>query len=213
MNKISDTAFTLDALDFAFMAEWLAQQFFSPPDAEHVRLARSIQGQVALHWIGTALDQPETAEAICHTLTAGTVEEGAVLLQRRHTALFEGIFRQRCLPPYASVWDGTGRLFGTAVDRTLNRQKTLNVHLAPDCAEPADHISIQLATLAEALRQNRPGSITGLLDDMHTWIPRFASALIQADNSGFYSQIAQLLIALLHRLSREYPATAEALRA
>lgn len=205
MNKLSDSTFELDALDFAFMTEWLAQQFICPPDAEHVRLARSIQGQVALHWIGTALDRQDAAEGICHELAAGTVEAVAVALQRRHTTLFEGIFRQRCLPPYASVWDGTGRLFGAAVDRTLHQQQTLNVHLDPGCIEPADHISIQLATLAEALRQDRTSSIAILIGDIRSWAPRFAAALTQADSNGFYGHIAQLLIALMQRLSSAYP--------
>ena len=106
-----------EAHDLAFVAEWLAQQFLVAPDAERLEAMRSMQGQVALHWIGDTLDQQLAAEAICLELAGAPAARMSVELQRRHAALFGGIFRQRGAPPHASVWDGTGRLFGPAVER------------------------------------------------------------------------------------------------
>lgn len=193
-----------EASDLVFVAEWLAQQFLAAPDAERLEAMRSMQGQVALQWIGDMLDQQLAAEAICLDL-AGAAAADVSGLQRRHTALFEGIFRQRGAPPYASVWDGTGRLFGPAVERMQHLLRDLDVHLAPDCKEPADHVAIELVALAEALRQDRTQLIEALLAEMRCWTGRFASALIAADGNGFYGNAARFLTALLDKIALDRP--------
>lgn len=194
-----------EASNLAFVAEWLAQQFLAAPDAERLEAMRSMQGQAALHWIGDMLDQQLAAEAICLHLAGATAADLSVDLQRRHTALFGGIFRQRGAPPYASVWDGTGRLFGPAVERMQLLLRDLDVHLAPDCKEPADHVAIELVALAEALRQDRPQIIEALLVEMRSWIGRFTAALISADGNGFYGNAGRLLTALLDKVPLDRP--------
>lgn len=194
-----------EASDLGFVAEWLAQQFLAAPDAERLEAMRSMQGQVALHWIGDILDQQLAAEAICLDLAGAAAADVSVDLQRRHTALFEGIFRQRGAPPYASVWDGTGRLFGPAVERMQILLRDLDVHLAPDCKEPADHVAIELMALAEALRQGRPQIIEALLAEMRSWLGHFTAALISADGNGFYGNAGRLLAALLNKVALDRP--------
>lgn len=195
-----------EAHDLAFVAEWLAQQFLVAPDAERLEAMRSMQGQVALHWIGDTLDQQLAAEAICLELAGGPAARMSVELQRRHAALFGGIFRQRGAPPYASVWDGTGRLFGPAVERMQALLRELDVHLAPDCKEPADHVAIELLALAEALRQDRTPLVEALAMEMRGWGARFAAALISADGYGFYGNAARFLTALLDKIALARPA-------
>jgi TorA-specific chaperone len=187
--------------DLAFVAEWLAQQFLAPPEKAQVQEMRGIRGQAALCWIGGVLDQQKAAQAICLELSPGTTDEITVTLQRRYTALFEGIFRQRGAPPYASMWDGTGRLFGPAVERMQHLLRDLDVHMAADCTEPADHVAVQLAALAEALRQNRVETIRTLHSEMHGWIGRFTDALIAAEGSSFYGNAARFLSALVEKIA------------
>lgn len=201
MNGISHTP-SPDAWDLAFVADWLSQQFLDPPDANRLRAARSMQGQVMLHWMGDFLDRRAAVDAICQTLASDTVEQMAVTLQRRHTALFCGIFRQRSLTPYASAWDGTGHLFGNAVGRMQDLLKTLDVHLPEQCPEPPDHVSIQLAALAEALRQERIDCVHALMAELTDWTRRFADALAQMDDGGFYGNTARLLAALPHKVGQ-----------
>ncbi|QBP12531.1 molecular chaperone [Cupriavidus metallidurans] len=201
MIEFANTAPAPDLEDVAFVADWLAQQFLEPPDAARILAIQGIQGQVAVHWIGSVLAQEEAADAICRTLNADTPEALAASLQRRHTQLFEGIFRQRSLPPYASIWDGTGHLFGAAIDRTQESLRALNVHIDSSCPEPADHISIQLVALAESLRQAQLGPAGALLANLRAWMPRFATALIQLDGDGFHGQLGRLLIALPDRVA------------
>ncbi|OLP05953.1 molybdopterin-dependent oxidoreductase [Rhodoferax antarcticus] len=125
----------------------------------------------------------------------------SVILQRRHAALFEGIFRHRSVAPNASVWDGTGRQFGPAVERMQQLLRDLDVRVACDCKEPADHVALELVALAQALRQGRTQSIQALLSEMQGWTAGFAPALIRADGNGFYGQAAQLLTALLEKIA------------
>lgn len=200
--------FAPEAADLAFVAEWLAQQFLSAPDVARLQAMRTIQGQAALQWIGDTLNQPALAQSIRVDLTGGTPAEMSVILQRRHAALFEGIFRERSVPPYASVWDGTGRLFGPAVERMQHLLRDLDVRVASDCKEPADHIALELVALAEALRQGRTQSIQALLAEMRGWTAGFTAALIRADGNGFYGQAAQLLTALLEKIALNHPAAA-----
>ncbi|RQH04423.1 TorD/DmsD family molecular chaperone [Paraburkholderia dinghuensis] len=190
-----------DTPDLAFVAEWLALQFMAPPEKARLHAMRGAQGQAALHWIGVVLDQQEAAESICLELTLGTTDEITVTLQRRYTALFEGVFRQRGAPPYASVWDGTGRLFGPAVERMQHLLRDLDVRMAPDCTEPADHVAVQLAALAEALRQNRVDTIQTLHSEMRDWTGRFTAALIATEGSSFYGNAARFLSALVEQIA------------
>jgi TorA specific chaperone len=200
---MNDTASTREseAQNLAFVAEWLAQQFLSPPDKARLEAMRGIRGQVALQWIGEILDEEDVAKTICLELTAGTADEMTVTLQRRYTALFEGVFRQRSVLPYASIWDGTGRLFGPAVERMQRVLCDLDVHLTPDCTEPADHVAVQLVALAEALRQERSESIRTLHTEMLGWTGRFTAALTAADGRSFYGNAARLLSALVDQIA------------
>ncbi|ANB36411.1 TorA-specific chaperone [Rhodovulum sulfidophilum] len=182
-----------EAADLAFMAEFLASLLLTPPDRDCLQALRSMQGQVSLGRIGGYLGEETAVDAIRQILTAGSAEEVAVSLERRHTALFEGIFRQRSLPPYASAWDGTGRLCGPAVGRMQQILRDLDIHLE-GTSEMPDHIGIQLATLAEALRRGRPDIAARLLDELD-WCARFGAALIKADDTGFYGALARLVLA------------------
>src|SRR5699024_7679847 len=99
------------------------------------------------------LQAPAAAEALCDKLTQDTPENLAVHLQRRYTALFEGIFRHRAVLPYESAWqeNGVPTLGGKPVAEMEAVLRDLDVHVSADCCEPADHLAIELAALTAAL--------------------------------------------------------------
>ncbi|MFT4276319.1 MAG: molecular chaperone TorD family protein [Rhodopseudomonas sp.] len=193
-------SFDPDGADMILACEWLAKQFLAPPDDEQVRSIRSLRGQIALREIGASLNQQQAADTICQIMNADSSETVAETLQRRHVALFEGMFRQRCVLPYASVWDGTDRLGGPAVTRIKRLMRDLDIHLDSTCTEMPDHLGICLAVLAEALRQQREDVAAILLSDMRGWVPRFGEALIRADGTNYYGNLARLLMPLLDRI-------------
>ncbi|MBK1698934.1 TorD/DmsD family molecular chaperone [Rhodovibrio salinarum] len=196
-----------DAAELAFVAEWLAEQFLTPPETDRVQAMRTLQGQVALHSIGEFVDQGRASDAICRCLAADTVANVTVALQRRHTALFTGIFRHRAISPYASVWDGTGRLYGPAVGRMRALMRNLDVHLDASCTEPADHLSIELVLLAEALREERADCLEALSVELRSWTGPFIAALTRVDGDGFYGSLARLLNGFLDKLPLDQTAT------
>ena len=118
------------------------------------------------------LDQQLAAEAICLELAGGPCRTDVRRAQRRHAALFGGIFRQQGAPPYASVWDGTGRLFGPAVER-MQALRELDVHLAPDCKEPADHVAIELPGAGRGAAARPDAPVEALVMEMRGWGARF----------------------------------------
>lgn len=171
--------------DLALAAQWLSAQFMAAPDAEAVRMVSSVQGQQALCVLGELIGCEAEMDRLRRLLSAQTPDAVAASLQRRHTALFEGIFHQRGCMPYASSWDGAGRLCGPAVGRMQDILRRLDLHLDEGCREMPDHLGIQLAALAVALQRQDAGVV---------------QALLAADGEGFYATLAQVLMALLDRV-------------
>ncbi|RKW34545.1 MAG: hypothetical protein D8H96_19430 [Lautropia sp.] len=182
----------------ADVAEWLSAQFLAPPAAAMVEAARSVRGQLLLAQMGALLDRPDEMGRLRSLLSADAVPAVVQGLQRSHVVLFEGIFRNRSVAPYASVWDGTGRLFGPAVERMQRLLHDLDIRLDEDFHEPPDHLGVQLLALAEALRQPQAGLVVRVLDEL-AWTERFAAALGRLDGDGYFGVAARLLPPLLER--------------
>lgn len=185
--------------DLALAAQWLSAQFMAAPDAAAVRKASSVQGQQALRLLGECIGCEAEMDRLRRLLSAQPPGDLAASLQRRYTALFEGIFHQRGCMPYASSWDGAGRLCGPAVGRMQDILRQLDVHLAEHCREMPDHLGIQLAALAVALQRDNASVVRALLADLG-WTDSFAAALLAADGEGFYATLAQVLMILLDKV-------------
>ena len=192
---------TVPRPDPALVADWLATQFLTPPDAHRIAALRAEAGQAVLAQIGDDLGCPSAIGQMDRALTCGTVETVAVDLQRRHLALFDGaIRRHHHLPPYASLWDGTGRLCGPATGRMQRVLRQLDMRVAVGGNLPADHLGIALAALAEAIRRACDQTIRRLLSEL-AWVERFTSALIRTDETGFYAGLARVLTAFLEKVA------------
>ena len=136
-------------------------------------------------------------------LSEGTEEEVTVALQRRYTALFEGVFPRRCALPYASAWQGSGRLYDAPVARMQKLLQVLDMELAQTCHEPPDHLAVQLAALAQALRQARWPTVQALLVEMD-WMAPFCRAMARLDGEGYYGVMSEVLPVVLARVSIGY---------
>ncbi|MGC3874447.1 TorD/DmsD family molecular chaperone [Halomonas sp. GXIMD04776] len=186
-------------------AEWLSGIFIAPMSSQQVAQACARPGQDALRWIGAQLEASAAAEALCRTLEQDDSENLAVHLQRRYTALFEGIFRHRAVLPYESAWqeeDGS-TLGGEPVVDMKAVLRALDLHVSTDCCEPPDHLAIELAALAAALRGGQNMIAADLARRLQDWVPAFTKALNRQDLDGFYAGAGKLLLALV----REAPAS------
>ena len=191
------------AADLADVLDWLAAQFIRAPQREQVHAARSVVGQMLLREMGDVLGNETLMARLGRHLSEGTEEEVTEALQRRYTALFEGVFPRRCALPYASAWQGSGRLYDAPVARMQKLLQVLDMELAQTCHEPPDHLAVQLAALAQALRQARWPTVQALLVEMD-WVAPFCRAMARLDGEGYYGVMAEVLSAVLGRVSIGY---------
>ncbi|HSH47715.1 MAG TPA: molecular chaperone TorD family protein [Halomonas sp.] len=179
-------------------AEWLSGLFIAPLSPQQVAEAGAAPSKNALRRIGAQLGAPTTAEKLCGVLEGKEPESLTVQLQRRYTALFEGIFRHRAVLPYESVWrDESATLDGDSVTEMNAVLRELDVHISSDCCEPANHLAIELAALAAALGAGQTSVAVDLVKRLDGWAPAFASALKRQDPEGFYAAAGELLLALI----------------
>ena len=84
-----------------------------------------------------------------------------------------------------------------------NLLQTLGMELAQDNHEPPDHLAVQLAALAQALRQECWAAVQALLVEMD-WVAPFCRAMARLDGEGYYGVMAEVLPAALTRVSIGY---------
>jgi TorA-specific chaperone len=193
-----DHSANTDTYRLLVAAEWLSGLFIAPLSQQQVMDINAVPGKNALHWIGAQLGAPAVAQQLCHILEQETPENLTVQLQRRYTALFEGIFRNRAVMPYESAWCGNGPTLGEQSVAEMNAiLRDLNVHVSSDCCEPADHLAIELAALVAALGSDRYSIAADLVRRLQSWSPAFVEALERQDLEGFYAGAGELLLALL----------------
>lgn len=187
------------------IALWLSAQFMAPVTEHAVRAARTADGRRIMREICTVLGCANEAGALEDVMNHGSAGEVALGLGRRHVMLFEGIFGARSCQPYASMWDGTGRLCGPAVLRMQAILRELDLRLAADIAELPDHIGIQLAALAAAMQHKRPDIVTELTKEL-AWTDRFARTLSAQEGTAFHGILGRLLLAFIGQLASTGPA-------
>lgn len=185
-----------DAAALVAAAEWLSGIFMAPMSSQQVEAAGTEPGLQALRWMGSQLEATTAVGVLCGIFEQDDAEATAVSLQRRYTALFEGIFRHRAVLPYESAWRGQGpALGGEAVTEMQALLRRLDLHVSHDCREPADHLAIELAALSAALRGDKHRIAAELVQRLQGWVPAFIEALRRQDPDGFYAAAGELLLA------------------
>ena len=166
------------AADLADVLDWLAAQFIHAPQREQVHAARSVVGQMLLREMGEVLGNETLMARLGQHLSEGTL-------------------------PYASAWQGSGRLYDAPVARMQQLLQTLGMVLAQTNHEPPDHLAVQLSALAQALRQECWATVRALLVEMD-WVAPFCRAMARLDGEGYYGVMAEVLPAALARVSIGY---------
>lgn len=189
-------AFTPDSLIEA--AEWLSEIFSAPLAPSRLAELSSPANQQALHQLGVQLAATAITAKLGKLLAQESPEELAIHLQRRYTALFEGVFRHQAVLPYESAWKQAGIKPLTDMDETLRQ---LDLRLSVNHCERPDHLTIELAALAIALRDGNNTIAMDLSKRLRDWVPDFHAALQQQDAGGFYATAARLLLALIDQSS------------
>lgn len=185
-------------------SEWLSTVFGSPVNVAHIEQSLTQPAQQTLSRLAEQLDAEAYMQTIITILEQDCSDALAVHLQRRYTTLFEGIFRNRAVLPYESAWRGND----ASIPEMQAILRALDMHVSQDCCEPADHLAIELAALAIALRAEHYPIAVELVHRLQNWTPHFTQALQQQDKDGFYAAAAEILLALLNKAARALAAYA-----
>jgi TorA-specific chaperone len=188
----------------AFLFHWLATIFAAAPTVEQVEAFRTGAGAPLL---AALTDDPDLAPAVRAMrqalLRAGAAKAAAVEIETSFNLLFLGLSGPETVPPYESAHTSEdGRLFQQATVRMDALLSSLGMSASGLPAEPSDHVSIELETLAELIRRGDEAGRSRFVEDhLLVWIPSFCRMAIARDRQGFYGAAARLLGVLVERES------------
>jgi TorA-specific chaperone len=176
------------------LCEFLSRLFAAQPDADFVWSCRYGAGSRLL--AGLANEEAlRSAIQLMTSAIAGQDDEQSVSerIGQAYTLLFSGVAGPDTVSPYASV-HLCGRLFGDATGRMDQILATLGLTVVTAYREPADHLAIQLAVLAELMRREDWAKARQFRDQhLANWVPVFRDQCRARDPSGFYAGGAVVL--------------------
>lgn len=178
---------------------WLAELFSSPPSLEVVRSYRGGRAHAWLQDVGDDVNLEATVQAL-HAVLSLPCDDGELtsLIGASYGKLFLGIGGPHTVPPYESAHRCGNRLFQLPV---AEMQALLDVHglvVGTECAEPPDHLAIELALLSRLIFSGHPDQ-AALVSRLQRWAPSFAARCAEQDELGFWAAAAALLIGVLNR--------------
>jgi TorA specific chaperone len=184
---MADRAITLSVA----ICHFLSRLFVAEPDDGLLQSCR--HGPYA-RLLAACAEHP-TTQAGARRVIAALVEADIPTLSRAWTLLFSGAGGPATVAPYASAHE-SGRLYGAATSRMQDILTGLDLSIAEDCHEPADHIAIQLSVLALLLERGDGAATDAFRRTGLAWLPTFCRGCANGDPTGFYHGAALLLIAV-----------------
>lgn len=187
----------------AAILDWFSQLFIAPPTKKILEQCRSVSVTAFLRDFGETLEASELTRMIADFFRNHSIDEADHLLSQQYISLFDGASGPCSVPPYESYYkDANGRLFQEPYVEMLDTLSKLDVSVSPAFKEPADHIALEIAALAEAFRQQDRKLIDVLVTRMASWVPEMSAAVRSVAGSSLYDQLLQLLVIYFSALGR-----------
>ena len=187
----------------ATIIDWFARLFIAPPKIELLEECRSLPVMTFLDEFGEELKATELTTMIADYFRNHSLEELNHSISQQYISLFDGALGPLSVPPYESYYrDENGRLFQAPYVEMLDVLTRLDVSVAASCKEPADHIALELAALAEAFRQHDQEAIRNMTSRLALWLPEMNAALGKVASHSLYAHLVELLIIYLSSFSR-----------
>lgn len=185
----------------SIVVDWFSRFFIAPPLCQFIEGCQTTHFYEFLKIFGASLKAQELTNIIARTIKRHSSEELERLLNQQYVALFDGPKGLYTVYPYESYYcDVHGRLFQQPYIEMLSLMEVLDVSVMSSCKEPPDHLAIELATLAEALRQENITSISLMKQRLIKWVPKMNEILQQIGSLTFYAPLLELLIIYLSSL-------------
>ncbi len=186
-----------EAIETAVPWRWLAGVFAAPLDGHALAESRADteQFEAVAQYAALAPGLRRMRDALAD-LPSGA--EGVATLAHAYTRLFSGAGGPDTVSPYESAFTTpNGRLFGAAEARMRALLGDLNLRVADGVGEPADHIAIELAAMAElAGPAAKSPQRAALARSLRDWLGAFRDACAAHDPHGFYAGAATVAAAL-----------------
>lgn len=178
---------------------WLSAIFAAPLDDEALAICHANVAFGAVAENSTLVPELRAMRDAMNALPLGTA--GTARLARAYTLLFSGAGGPATIAPYESMFaTSNGRLFGEPEARMRALLRDLDLHVASGPGEPADHVSIEFAVMAELAEDS--GRRADLARHLDGWLGDFRHACAVVDETRFYAAAATLAAALARQESR-----------
>lgn len=183
----------------ATVADWFGRLLLAPMDEASLDVHRSETMRGFLFDLGLSLDRVAAAQAFERFLSDAPLASTAARMGHAFVLLFEGVAGPNAISLYESAWSGEG-LYQTPFVEMMAILRALDVSVGGTCCEPPDHVGLELAALAEALRQANTDLADRLAQRLRGWIPHVASAVAARADAAPYRELFVLLDAFVSLL-------------
>ena len=193
----------LDHAERCLIYRWLAGVFAREPTAEALAQYRTDEGRVLLASLARHAALAPLAGAIERRVEGDEALDGIALdLAGAYAQLFHGVAGRRSVPPYESAYTSDrGLLFQEPTQAAEAVLAELDVGVDSGFREPADHIAVLLAIMAEMSARavaeqaeepawtDRQRAFLGTR--LAPWTAAFRDDCATADRTGFYAAAAE----------------------
>jgi TorA-specific chaperone len=181
----------------ALVVEWLAGLFMAPLSANAVMSHRDGLGA---SFLGVLADEHGCGPGVQRMRSALAADDSPVAVAGKlafaFAVLFDGLGGHRTVSLYESAHvSASGRLFQAPVSEMNLLLRQADISINDTFREPPDHLSIELALLAQLMRRGtgRHAQAELLDDHLLAWVPMFVERCRDADSTGFYAGAAWVL--------------------
>lgn len=179
----------------AAILDWFSQLFIAPPSRSLLEQCCSDKIMAFLSEFGKTLEVPELTKTIADFFRNHSIDELDRTLSQQFISLFDGAGGPSSVPPYESYYkDANGRLFQIPYVEMLDSLSRMDVSVKAAFKEPADHLALEIAALAEAFRQQDETLINSLVLRLMNWVPQMSTAVSEVAGVSFYDQLLRLLV-------------------
>lgn len=194
------------ALNRALVYGWLARLFIREPDVETLQAYSSPEWTSMLDDFATDPTLAPTVKKLRLCLD-GNPGQAAMDLAVVFARLFYGVDGPKSVSPYESAHvSDSGLLFQESFEELNATLKQLGLSVSETFKEPADHLSVELAVMAElAERGDRTGlegerdrlvefckmQLSFLDEHLLTWLPKFCKECHAREPESLYAKAAK----------------------
>jgi TorA-specific chaperone len=180
----------------AMIYRWLSSLFSREIAAQSLAVLQGEEGELLFVELSQQPELSEVSLALQTRLKAIRTEESRLHLAADYCSLFV-VAGKCCVPPYAGAYlqplqgGDEPPLFGDTHQQIVARLKQTGFEVDRRFPEPADHIGVLLAYMAELCLQADIVQQQAFLSDyLLSWQPSLCEQITRLDQGGFYRTLA-----------------------